>query len=114
MSVKSTVKPSSRTSRSGPTRGKADLNRILRVSEAEIRRTSPPELKNLRADFWDNAVPVVPEVKIPISLRVDSDVLAWFRASGPRYQSRINAVLRSFMEGSERRGPKPKSRSRSA
>jgi uncharacterized protein (DUF4415 family) len=35
--------------------------------------------------------------KQPISLRVDADVLDWFKAQGPRYQSRINAVLRSFM-----------------
>ena len=32
-----------------------------------------------------------------ISLRVDEDVLAWFKAAGPRYQSRMNAVLRSYM-----------------
>jgi uncharacterized protein (DUF4415 family) len=36
--------------------------------------------------------------KQPISLRVDTDVLTWFKAQGPRYQSRINAVLRSYME----------------
>jgi uncharacterized protein (DUF4415 family) len=46
-------------------------------------------------DFWDDAVPVLPAVKIPISLRVHADVLAFFRETGPRYQSRINAVLRS-------------------
>jgi uncharacterized protein (DUF4415 family) len=32
-----------------------------------------------------------------ISLRVDEDVLDWFRHSGPRYQTRMNAVLRSYM-----------------
>jgi len=40
---------------------------------------------------------VEPVAKQPISLRVDADVLDWFKAQGPRYQSRINAVLRSFM-----------------
>ena len=33
-----------------------------------------------------------------LSLRVDSDVLAWFRAQGRGYQSRMNALLRAFME----------------
>ncbi|MBA3341490.1 MAG: BrnA antitoxin family protein [Gemmatimonadaceae bacterium] len=100
MSAKSTTKPRRRAARSrDPKRGKADLDRIRRVSEAEIRRTSPPELEELPADFWDDAVVVVPDSKVPISLRVDSDVLAWFRARGPRYQSRINAVLRSYMKG---------------
>ncbi|MGH9383771.1 MAG: BrnA antitoxin family protein [Vicinamibacterales bacterium] len=38
-----------------------------------------------------------PAAKQPISLRVDADVLQWFKTQGPRYQSRINAVLRSYM-----------------
>jgi uncharacterized protein (DUF4415 family) len=33
-----------------------------------------------------------------LSLRVDADVLAWFRAQGRGYQSRMNALLRAFME----------------
>lgn len=36
--------------------------------------------------------------KVPIALRVDGDVLAWFKAQGPGYQTRINAVLRAFMD----------------
>ena len=56
----------------------------------------PPELKDLPPDFWDDAV-VKPAPKRAISLRVDQDVLDWFRAGGPRYQTRMNAVLRSYM-----------------
>jgi len=67
------------------------------MSEREIKATSPPELADLPDDFWDEAVVVEPAAKRPISLRVDSDVLEWFRTQGPRYQSRINAVLRSYM-----------------
>jgi uncharacterized protein (DUF4415 family) len=85
-----------------PSRGKADFNRMNRMSEAEIQRTSPPELSDLPADFWKDAVLVVPEAKVPISLRVDRDVLEWFRKEGPRYQSRMNAVLRSYMDQSRR------------
>jgi uncharacterized protein (DUF4415 family) len=84
--------------------------RLRRVSEAEIARTSPPELRDLPDDFWDEAVPVVPESKVPISLRVDADVLAFFRESGPRYQSRMNAVLRSYMERAAKVVTKPKKR----
>jgi uncharacterized protein (DUF4415 family) len=40
---------------------------------------------------------VEPVAKQPISLRVDADVLDWFKSQGPRDQSRINAVLRSYM-----------------
>jgi uncharacterized DUF497 family protein len=38
--------------------------------------------------------------KTSISLRVDADVLEWFRAQGPGYQTRINAVLRAFKDAS--------------
>jgi uncharacterized protein (DUF4415 family) len=96
VSAKST-KP--RTPKSDPpSKGRADLARLRRMTDAEIERTSPPELKNLPADFWDNAELVPPVIKEPISLRVDADVLTWFRLQGPRYQSRMNAVLRAYME----------------
>jgi len=38
--------------------------------------------------------------KESVSLRVDADVLAWFKAQGPGYQTRMNAVLRAFKEAS--------------
>ena len=81
-----------------PSRGRANIAHLRRVSEAEIGRTAPEELRDLPSDFWDEAVPVLPDAKVPISLRVDADVLEWFRESGPRYQSRMNAVLRSYMQ----------------
>ena len=87
--------------------GRIDRQRVLRMTEEEIMRTSPPELANLPDDFWDDAVVVEPILKEPISLRVDEDVLAWFRKGGPRYQTRMNAVLRRYMEAMTR---KPKRR----
>jgi uncharacterized protein (DUF4415 family) len=45
---------------------------------------------------------VHPSPKQPISIRVDEDVLKWFKAQGPRYQSRINAVLRAYMAAVEK------------
>jgi uncharacterized protein (DUF4415 family) len=39
-----------------------------------------------------------PQPKQAISLRIDQDVLAWFRNGGPGYQTRMNAVLRAFVE----------------
>ncbi len=44
-------------------------------------------------------LPLVPR-KAAISLRLDADVLDWFRARGAGYQTRINAVLRAYMEAS--------------
>lgn len=47
---------------------------------------------------WLRNVPRIPEQpKQPISFRVDPDVLDFFKADGPRYQTRMNAVLRAYM-----------------
>jgi uncharacterized protein (DUF4415 family) len=67
------------------------------MTDAEIERTSPAELRDLPPGFWDEAELVLPTSKQAISLRVDEDVLEWFRSLGPRYQTRMNAVLRSYM-----------------
>lgn len=50
--------------------------------------------------FWDNARVVMPgeAAKVPISLRVDSEVLHWFKGSGKGYLTRMNAVLRAYVE----------------
>ena len=38
------------------------------------------------------------QTKSLLSLRVDTEVVSWFRAQGPGYQSRMNALLRAYME----------------
>jgi uncharacterized protein (DUF4415 family) len=101
MRGRSTRKPASEASR--PSRGRANLSRLRRVSDAEIRRTSPAELANLPTDFWDEAEMVAPTPKRAISLRLDEDVLEWFRRSGPRYQTRMNAVLRMYVSRMRKR-----------
>ena len=45
---------------------------------------------------------VMPERKQSISLRVDSDVLAYFKSFGKGYQTRMNAVLRTYMQAQQR------------
>lgn len=84
--------------RDAPLRGRADLKRLRRMSEAAIQGSSPPELADLPADFWDQAELILPEPKQAVSLRLDRDLLDWFRAAGPGYQTRMNAVLRSYMD----------------
>jgi uncharacterized protein (DUF4415 family) len=77
------------------------------MSDAAVRDSSPPDLAGLPSDFWDSAVLVEPVPKQAVSLRIDEDVLDWFRQSGPRYQSRMNAVLRSYMNARSRGRARP-------
>ena len=39
--------------------------------------------------------------KVQVTLRVDSDVLDWFKGRGQGYQTQINALLRAYMEAHE-------------
>jgi uncharacterized protein (DUF4415 family) len=52
----------------------------------------------LPESLWQDVRVVSPVTKQAISIRLDQDVLDFFRASGPRYQSQINAVLRQYVE----------------
>ncbi len=67
------------------------------IRDKDIDTSDIPELGD---EFWAEAK--LKEPKKAISLRVDADILAWFKQQGRGYQSRINAVLRSYMEA--RRG----------
>ncbi len=80
------------------------------MSEREIAKTSPSDLSDLPADFWDEAEIVVPPSKQAVSLRLDQDVVAWFKQQGPKYQTRINAVLRTYVSRAKRSPPDPRPR----
>jgi len=72
------------------------------MKDKEIRRTSGhPEAETrhiVRGIARRGLKPVPP--KTSISLRVDADVLEWFKGQGPGYQTRINTVLRAFKDAS--------------
>ena len=105
MSAQRTKRASKRGDR--PSRGRVDLGKLRLMTDAEIDQASPVELADLPVDFWKDAALVLPSAKEAISLRVDADVLEWFRSLGPRYQTRMNAVLRSYMaQASKPRRPR--------
>jgi uncharacterized protein (DUF4415 family) len=47
---------------------------------------------------WMKAAEELPQTKRQITLRIDAEVLEFFKSTGTRYQSRMNAVLRSYVE----------------
>ncbi len=57
----------------------------------------PPAVAQIVRDIVRQGLPATPR-KAAVSLRLDADVLDWFRARGAGYQTRINAVLRAYME----------------
>lgn len=71
------------------------LQELENIPEDNIDTSDIPELD---ASFWEKAKLVQPSNKKAISLRVDGDVLEWFKSQGKGYQSVMNAVLRSYVE----------------
>jgi uncharacterized protein (DUF4415 family) len=60
------------------------------------------DIPELGPSFWRRAHVNLPLPKQAISLRVDQDVLDWFRSTGKGYQSLMNAVLRSYVEAKKK------------
>jgi uncharacterized protein (DUF4415 family) len=75
----------------------ADL-RAMREQGETLTSTDAPEIE-LDEDFWRNARVVMPDEKgkTPVSIRVDNDVLDWFKRQGKGYLTRMNAVLRAYV-----------------
>ncbi|PWT80807.1 MAG: hypothetical protein C5B58_10965 [Acidobacteria bacterium] len=70
------------------------------MTEADIQRgiASDPDNPEMTDADWAAAVLVVPLGKESIHLRVDRDVLEWFRSQGGGHLTRMNAVLRAYYE----------------
>lgn len=87
-------------------RGKSDWAKIEATTEADIERqiAEDPDLQGFDDIDWSKATFVPAPAKRPISIRLDADVLDFFRSQGSGYQSRINSVLRHYMESVKKAG----------
>lgn len=80
--------------------GKTNFVKLAMRSDAEIRRAAasdPDSAPIAGSDWFAQARVVRPPAKKAISIKLDEDVLAYFRSQGAGYQTRINAVLRAYM-----------------
>jgi uncharacterized protein (DUF4415 family) len=73
---------------------RTDWVRIRQMTDADIDYSDSPAEDEA---FWAEAEWWMPVSKTRLSLRLDSDVVDWFKAQGPGYQGRINAVLRAYV-----------------
>ena len=81
-------------------KGKTDWARLDAMTDEEVEASiaNDPDWKEFKDIDWSDAVLVIPAKKKAISIRVDEDVLDFFKKEGDGYQRRINAVLRSYMQ----------------
>jgi len=79
--------------------GGTDWDRLRGMSDAAIHAAieSDPETMPTDEGFWKNAAVVLPRRKEVVTMRLDADVLEWFRKERG-YQTRINAILQAYMK----------------
>jgi uncharacterized protein (DUF4415 family) len=78
-----------------------DWSRFDAITDADIEAAiaaDPDAAPILDAAWFADAKLVLPEPKRQVTLRLDADLLDWFRAQGPGWQTRMNAVLRAWMQ----------------
>jgi|SRR3989339_483463 len=80
---------------------RTNWEKLSTMSDASINTSDIPELDS---SFFANATLKLPEPKKAISLRLDPDVLSWYKKQGSGYQTRINAVLRFYMQAKHAAG----------
>lgn len=73
---------------------------VRRVTSPVRPRTTEENAPQLSS--WEDSPLDLPEPKQAISLRVDRDVLEFFKSGGKGYQTRMNAVLRAYMKSHKR------------
>lgn len=80
--------------RTKPRNKQRELAALLRLRDTDIDTSDIPEVRD-----WSKAVvgKFYRPIKEPVTLRLDADVLAWLKSSGPGYQTRINILLRQLM-----------------
>jgi uncharacterized protein (DUF4415 family) len=80
---------------------KQRIEEIEAIPDEQIDYSEIPELGD---DFWTRAKLHMPEPKKGVYIRLDADVLAWLKAGGKGYQTRLNAMLRALMESDRKAG----------
>lgn len=87
-----------------PIKDKTNRARLDRLTDAQIEKMAASDKDHPALDekFW-MGIESLPQ-KEPISIKLDKDVLAFFRKQGRGYQTRINAVLRRYVEAHKKAG----------
>jgi len=76
-------------------KSKTDYKRIDSMKDKDIDYSDIEELDDA---FWAKAKPVLPQPKIRVTIRLDPQVIVWFKSRKGHYQTRINTVLRSYIK----------------
>jgi len=88
-----------------PLKGKTDWRRVDRQTpdQTEAIAMRDRDGRPMSDEEWARAEVVHPQ-KVPVGLKLDDDVLGWFKSQGKGYQTRINTILRRYYETHRKAG----------
>ncbi|RMB08194.1 BrnA antitoxin family protein [Eilatimonas milleporae] len=67
---------------------------LAAMPDSDIDYSDIPELDKT---FWKNAKLTMPAKKEKVTIRIDADVIEWFKSKGKGYQSHMNAILKAYV-----------------
>ena len=85
---------------------RTDLAQLKAMSEAELEQSiaGDPDWRDVPRDWYKGAEAVMPRPKVPVSIRLDADLVDFFRNQGRGWQTRMNAVLRAYADAVKEAG----------
>ena len=79
---------------------KTDFKRLAKLTDDDFNYS---DIAMSDEDFWKDAEVIFPSKKIHLSIRLDDDIVSWFKRFGRGYQTKINSVLRSYISSIQRK-----------
>lgn len=82
---------------------RTDFARIDAMTAADLEQAiaDDPEWRDVPRDWHHGAEAVMPRTKVPISIRLDADLVEFFRDQGRGWQTKVNAVLRAYANATQ-------------
>lgn len=83
-----------------------DLAYLKAMPEAELEQSiaADPDWRDVPRDWYRGAEAVMPRPKVPVSIRLDADLVEFFRGQGRGWQTKMNAVLRAYANAAKEAG----------
>lgn len=76
------------------TPSKTNYKRLKKLSDKDIDYSDIPSTNE---KFWQDAEVIFPTKKTHVSIRLDDEIISWFKQFGRGYQTKINSVLKSYI-----------------
>ncbi len=79
---------------------RTDLARVEAMSDQDVERAvaGDPDWDGVPDNWHERAEAVMPRPKVPVSIRLDADLIEHFRSTGRGWQTRVNAILRAYTD----------------